>query len=140
MNTTRHHLSGVHWSVFKNRRIVFRYKEQRWDIFESFRPWDIPEALKTSLERIEESHPGALANAANLDDKNWQTSRRRTRRYVAESPNLIYIDSPHLQAQSVAVAGYYVPTNIPWRDVPNILGLICTTAGIECGSVSKINL
>ena len=138
MNETNRQLVALHCSVWKNRRIVFRYKKQRWKVLESFHPWDIREALRISLKRIEEEVPGALAKAAALDDQNWQSNKRRTRRYIAESPDLIYIDSPKLLAQSECVAGYYVPTNIPWRDVPDILRLCCKAAEIEYGSLSKI--
>ena len=138
MNTTNRQLVALYCGVWKERRIVFRYKKKRWQIFESLHPWDIREALKISLERIEEAFPGALAKASTLDDKNWQSTKRRTRRYIAERPDLIYIDSPHLRAQVETVAGYYVPTNIPWRDVPDILRLACKAAGIEYGSLATI--
>ena len=138
MNATTRQLVALHCSVRKDRRIVFLYKKQRWQIFESLRPWDIREALKISLEIIEEAIPGALAKASALDDKNWQSNKRRTRRYIAENQNLIYINSPHLRAQVVSIAGYYVPTNIPWRDVPAILCLACKAAEIEYGSLATI--
>ena len=139
MNMARRQLKAIHCTVWRDRRIVFRYKEGRWDIFESIRPWDIREALKVSLEKVEKAVPGSLKIAANLDDKHWQSNRRRTRRYIAESPDLLYIESPHLQAQSEAVAGYHVLTNIPWRDVPHILRLVCEAAEIEYGSLANIS-
>ncbi|WP_156782818.1 hypothetical protein [Acidihalobacter yilgarnensis] len=132
-------LKAIHCTVWKDRRIVFRYKDGRWDIFESIRPWDIRDALKTSLERIEEAVPGSMEKASSLDDKNWQSNKRRTRRYIAETPDLLYIESPHLQAQSEAVAGYHVLTNIPWRDVPHILRLACQAAEIDYGTLSNIS-
>jgi hypothetical protein len=140
MDTTDRQLVALHCTVWKAKRIVFRYKAGRWEVFESLRPWDIREALKVSLERIDDAFPGGLAKAAELDDANWQASKRRTRRYIAESPDLIYIDSPHLQAQLETVRGFYVPTNIPWRDVPGILRLVCKAAGIEYGSLANITM
>ena len=103
-DTTNRLLVALHYNA-KDRCITFRYKVQRWDIFESLRLWDIPEAFKISLERIEEAKPGALAKAADLDDKDWQSNKRRTRRYIAESPDLLYINSPtskHSQKASLA--------------------------------------
>ena len=132
-------LKALHCTVWKDRRIVFRYKDGRWDIFESIRPWDIREALKISLERIEEAVPGSIQKAANLDDKNWQSNNRRTRRYIAETPDLLYIGSPHLQAHSAEVAGYHVLTNIPWRDVPRILRLACEASEIEYGTLGNFS-
>lgn len=136
----RRELKGVYCSVGKKRRIVFRYRCGRWDQFESFYPWCIREAVRIGLERIDESVPSSLDKAAKLDDENWLANDRRTRRYIAESPELLYIDSPHLQGQSEKVSGYYVTTNIPWRDVPNILRLICKAAKLDFGSLSDIPL
>lgn len=132
-------LVAVHWSFWKGKRIVFRYKEQRWDIFESLRPWEIREALRVVLERVETAVPGTLAKAATLDDEEWRSNKRRSRRYLAESPDLLYIGSPHLEGLSEAFAGYYVVTNIPWRDVSGILRLVCKGAGIQYGSLSDLS-
>lgn len=132
-------LKSIHCSIWKPRRIVFRYKNERWDIFESLRPWDIREAIKIGLQRIEDAVPGTLEKAAELDDQNWRNNKRRTRGYIAEASELLYIDSPHLQAQSESVAGYYFVTNIPWKDVPHILRLACKAAGIEYGTLSDIS-
>ena len=124
-------LKGIYCDAGRNRRIVFHYKIGRWNQFESLYPWDIREALQISLERVEEALPGSLERAANLDDENWLSSSRRTRRYIAERREFLYIESPHLQSQSQEVSGYYVTTNIPWRDVPTILRLLCQAARIE---------
>jgi len=138
IKTVNRQLLAIHYRS-KDHCISFHYKAQRWDVFESFHPWDISEAFKTTLERIEEAKPGAISRAADLDDKNWQSNKRRTRRYIAESPDLLYINSPHLQAQSESIAGYHVLTNIPWRDVPHILQLVCRAAGIGYGSPANIS-
>jgi hypothetical protein len=136
-DTASRQLVAIHYNS-KDRCIAFHYKEQRWDVFESLRLWDIPEAFRITLGRIEEAKPGTLVKAAALDDKNWQSSKRRTRRYISESPELLYINSPHLQAQSEEIAGYHVLTNIPWRDIPHILQLVCNAAAIEYGSPVNI--
>src|SRR5581483_1989461 len=139
MTIANRKLIALHSRVSKEKRIVLRYKEGRWETFESLRPWDIREALKISLEKIEKAVPGAIAKAAKLDDKNFMSKTLRTRRYIAESPDLLYIESPHLRKHAEKVAGHYVVTNIPWRDVPHILKLACTAAGIEYGSLSSIS-
>jgi hypothetical protein len=139
MTTASQKLVALHCSVWKEKRIVLRYKGGRWEVFESLRPWDIREALKISLEKIEKAVPGAVAKAAKLDDRNFMSKKRRTRRYIAESPDLLYIESPHLREHAEKVAGHYVVTNIPWRDVPHILRLACTAADIEYGSLANIS-
>jgi hypothetical protein len=132
-------LIAVHCGVWRTKRIVFRFKDQRWDIFESFRPWDIREALKVTLEKVEKNIPGVLQKATEIDDQEWQSNRRRTRRYIAETPELLYIDSPHLTSQAEPVASYYVVTNISWRDVPGILRLVCKAGHIGYGSLAEVS-
>ena len=133
-------LKAIHCGVWGKKRIEFYYRSGRWTISEALCPWDIREALIVTLERIEQAVPGSLGKAAKLDDENWLANKRRTRRYIAESPELLYIESPHLKNQSAAIAGYHVLTNMPWCDVPSILRLVCQAANIKFGSLSDISL
>lgn len=133
-------LVGVYATFWKDRRLAFQYRQGRWDQYEVVRPWDIREAIHETLERLELASPGTLAKAAALDDKNWLASKRRTRRYIADRPELLYIDSPHLIKQSEAVMGFYAATNLPWRQVPDTLRLACQAAGIPYGSFSALTL
>ena len=126
-------LKGVYFSPWwKNRRLIFRFREHgRWERFEAFRPWEVREALKVALERIEESVPGALSKAAELDDQEFQSNARRKRRYIAENKDLLYLNSPHLtERSSEPVKDHWVVTNIAWRDVPSIIRLVCEAAGV----------
>ncbi len=131
-------LVALYSSVRRDRRIVFRYKDRRWEFFESMRPWDIREALRVSLKKIEEAVPESISKAAAIDDKNWQSTKLRRRRYIAESRDLLYIESPHLRSQAEPVAGHYVLTNISWAAVPEVLRLACKGANIEYGALSNI--
>lgn len=139
MNAPRKELKSIYASFWRGKRIVFRYSKGRWGIYEAVSPWEIGEALSISLQKIEEAFPGSLEKAAQVDDKNWQCSKSRSRRYIAESPDLLYIASPHLKRQSVAISGFHVVTNISWAAVPNILRLVCDAAGIEYGNLSNIS-
>ena len=130
MNAPRKELKAIYASFWRGKRIVFRYSKGRWGIYEAVSPWEIGEALSISLQKIEEAFPGSLEKAAQVDDKNWQCSKSRSRRYIAESP--------HLKRQSVAISGFHVVTNISWAAVPNILRLVCDAAGIEYGNLSNI--
>lgn len=112
-NTPGRKLVAIQFFGVKAKIIVFYYKTARWEYFETFAPRSIREALKVSLKIIDDEFPGALDKAAKLDDKDWQADRKRTRRYVAENPDIIYIDSPHLQGQVENVKGFFLPTNIP---------------------------
>lgn len=138
--TPKRVLKGIYCRVWgMEKRIVFDYRSGRWSFFESLSPWDIREALRVTLKRIEEAMPGSMEKAAILDDENWLANKRRTRRYIAENPDLLYIDSPHLKDQAEAIAGYYVITNIPWRDVPGILRLVCKAAGFKFGPLADFS-
>jgi hypothetical protein len=133
-------LKAVYGTFRRDKRIALQYRQGRWDQYEVVKPLDIRDAIRISLEAIETSHPGALQKTAAIDDKNWMKSKQRTRRYIAERADLIYIDSPHLIAQSEAVCGFHVPTNLPWKQVWVVLDLACQGAGIPYGSFSKLSL
>lgn len=132
-------LKGIYYRVWgQEKRIVLKYRSRRWEFFDSLHPWSIGEALHETLERVEEAVPGSLEKAARCDDEDWLANERRTRRRIAESPDLLYINSPHLNRYCQAVAGYYVITNISWQDVPEILQLVCKAAGIECRPLAEV--
>ena len=64
MGTTDRQLVALHCTVWKAKRIVFRYKAGRWEVFELLRPWDIREALKVSLERIDDAVFGRVGKGS----------------------------------------------------------------------------
>jgi hypothetical protein len=133
-------LKAVYGTFRRDKRIALHYRQGRWDQYEIVKPLDIRDAIHLTLEAIEKSYPGALQKAAAIDDRNWLGNKQRTRRYIAERADLIYIDSPHLIAQSEAVCGFHAPTNVPWKQVWTILDLACQGAGILYGSFSKLSL
>ena len=116
---------------------MFRYEEPRWTIVETFRPPNIREAFRTAIGRVEDAVPGSLAKAAELDDAEFQSTGRRKRRYLAESPELLYLDSPHLKESAEPVGDYYVDTHIAWLRVPVVLKLLCQAAGIRFGEAKE---
>ena len=136
MNKSQRRLLAVYARVSSNKRIIFRYQMGRWDYVDSFHPHTIGEALKVAFERIEEARPGTLARAAQLDDDDFQTNKRRKRRYVAESRDLLYIESPYLEPESDTASGYWFITNIPWSNVPAMLRLACKAAEVQYGLVA----
>jgi hypothetical protein len=141
MSGMQRQLTAIYYSVNrKERRIVFRYHAGRWNCLESFQPLDIRDALQTSLERIEEFKPGTFARAASLDDTEFQSNKLRTRRYISEDQDLLYIECPHLKEQSLFVAGYWIVTNISWGWVPNIIRLACQAAEVGAYPLSDLKL
>lgn len=139
-STSPRKLKTVYCTIWRERRLGFHYTQGRWAYYEVIRLHDIREAIRMTLERLEQGYPGALAKAAEIDDHNWLKNKRRTRRYIADMPEHIYIDSPHLIAQSEAVCGFHVPTNISWVQVPEILRLACQGAGIQYASFRSLTL
>jgi hypothetical protein len=82
-------LVGVYWRVSAGECLVFHFKERRWEVFESYQPFDIADALKVALGRIDEAIPGTLARAAKIDDDNWMRKKSRKRHYIAEERRVL---------------------------------------------------
>jgi hypothetical protein len=133
-------LVGLYWRVSAGGCLVFHFKERNWDIFESYRPFSIADALKVGLGRIDEVIPGTLARAAKIDDDNWMKTRSRKRRYIVENRDLLYLDRPRLRNRSEKVGDHFVLTNISWQEVPEVLKVACKAAGIEHGSMYRLPL
>lgn len=133
-------LKSVYYRTRQKPRLVFRYHHGLWERLDVLQPFDIPHALKQAFQLIETAYPGSIALASEADLKVFNQSSHRTRRYIAQSPDLLCPDSPHLRNQSVEVHGYHVLTNIPWRDVPGILKLVCDAAKSDCAPLSQLTL
>ena len=122
----------------KRRTISFRYEKPGWVISEKFHPSSVRETLRTTLETVEEAIPGSIAKAAELDDANQQFSKKQERRYVAETPDLLYLGSPHLAERYAELAGdYYVDTHHGWPSISKILNLICDAADIRFDEAAR---
>lgn len=75
-----------------------------------------PGSLREVIERLiglaAEADAEFTARLLTLDDREQQHSRKRERRYFAESPDLLYIGNPSLQHYSQSIAGIWFATNV----------------------------
>ena len=138
MNTSE--LIAIHCDG-KNQRLAFRYREPkaRWDMYQEVVPlWDIPDALQLCMEKIEAHQPGVLAMACLIDERNYERSRRRRRRYIAKEGEQLYPASPHLIGYSVSVCGYWAVTNVSWLGAITVIRLLCQAGNIKfCASYEE---
>lgn len=92
------------------------------------------------LTRLGASDPRFMARVSNLDDDQFMQSKHKTRRYVAESRELLYIATPSLGEQSAQVLGYWVAMNIGRSEVDRIVSFACKAAGLERKSIYSLKI
>ena len=120
------------------KRLVFEYEEGRFNVFESFQPSSIAEALQVSLERIEEAYPGSIEKAARSHVVIRLFGGDRTLRWIAKRTDPLVPNNPYSSEKRLEVAGCGVSTNIAWVDIPEVLKVVCKAAGIKYGSLADI--
>ena len=92
------------------------------------------------LQTLSDRDPEFMARVCATDEANRKASARRTRRYVAERKEDLYIDSPHLTDRySKAVGRYWVATNIGGNEASEIT-VIAAGASVRHSSWSKLKL
>jgi hypothetical protein len=108
---------------------------------EVYRQATYPEFVGKLIEVLAQESPGFMQRFAELDDKKFMASPHKTRRYIAERRDLLYINAPHLTARhSAQLLGYWYVTNIGRPEVGAIAGLACEAAGVPRNSISNLKL
>lgn len=111
------------------------------ELFELYKPRTLHEFVSQLLTALSSTSPDFMSKVAQLDDKQFQDSKHKSRRYIAEHRDVLYINSPHLtERHSEQVLGYWVATNIGRKEVGVIVGLACQAAGVKRESISKVQL
>ena len=110
------------------------------ELFELYKPSTLHDLVSQLLTVLNSVRPDFMSKVAELDDKLFQESSHKSRRYVAEDRDVLYIGSPHLTKNSEQVLGYWVITNIGRKEVGTIIGLACHAAGVRRESISKVRL
>lgn len=111
------------------------------ELFEVYKSHTLHEFVSQLLTVLSSTSPEFMSKVAQLDDKQFQESKHKSRRYIAEHRDVLYINSPHLtEKHSEQVLGYWVATNIGRKEVGVITGLACQAAGVKRGSISKVQL
>lgn len=111
------------------------------ELFELYKPRTLHDFVSQLLTVLSSIRPDFMSKVAELDDKLFQESKHKSRRYVAEHRDVLYIGSPHLtEKHSEQVLGYWVATNIGRKEVGTIIGLACQAACVRRESISKVQL
>ena len=111
------------------------------ELFEVYKPRTLHEFVSQLLTVLSTTRPDFMSKVAQLDDKQFQESKHKSRRYIAEHRDVLYINSPHLtEKHSEQVLGYWIATNIGRKEVSVIIGLACQAASVKRESISKVQL
>lgn len=111
------------------------------DVFEVYKPRTLHDFVSQLLIVLSSTRSDFMSRIAAIDDKQFQESRHKTRRYVAEHRDVLYINSEHLtESNSEQVLGYWIATNIGRKEVGSIVGFACEAAGVVRESISKLQL
>lgn len=108
--------------------------------FEVHHFFSLSDLIRDLLVTLSATRNDFMTRAQELDDKAFQESRHKTRRYVADRRDLLYINSPHLTDHSMYVLGCWVATNVGRKEVYGIIDLACTAAGVKHESRRELKL
>lgn len=123
------------------RFVIHRKLASDREIFEVYKPPTLYDFISQLLTVLSSTCSDFMSRVAALDDKQFQESKHKTRRYVAERRDLLYISSEHLaEKHSKQVLGYWVATNIGHKEVSTIASFACQAAGVSRKSISKLQL
>jgi hypothetical protein len=134
---------AVHVGLIRRPRrfAVQRKNSAGRDSYEVFIPQTLKEYVVQLLTVLNGVHPDFMARLAQLDDKQWMKSKHKTRRYVAEHRDHVYINTEWLTDQHTEkVLGYWVATNIGRKEAWAIIGLACEAAGVRQESIYRLQL
>lgn len=123
------------------RFVIHRRVSAERELFEVYKPPTLREFVSQLLTVLSSTGREFMRKVAKLDDEKSQESRHKSRRYIAEDRDVLYIESPHLTKKySEQVLGYWVATNIGQKEVGVIARLACQAAGVKREGISKIQL
>jgi hypothetical protein len=111
------------------------------ELFELHRFLSLKELVRSVLVQLSASRADFWDRILELDDQEFQKSRHKMRRYIADRKDLLYINSSHLTDQhSMKIQGYWIATNIGRKESTGIIGMACEAAGIKRQSLNELKL
>ena len=123
------------------RFVIRRRITGRLQNFELHHPASLREFVAELLKVFTNESTNFMSALAQLDDKEFMSSKHKTRRYFAKSKDLLYIGNPKLTKQYAQEhSGYWYVTNIGAKEVSHISHMIAQVANIPCESISKLSL
>jgi len=95
----------------------------------------------TAFTLLEPLTSDFLVRLQELDDKEFQGSPHKSRRYVADRRDLLYINSPHLtKRSSVQFRDCWIATNISRKVASHVVAMACKVAGVKRESFRRLVL
>jgi hypothetical protein len=134
---------AVHVGLIRRPRrfVVQRRNDAGRDTYEVFVPRTLKEYIVQLLTTLNGVRSDFMARLAKLDDDQWMRSKHKTRRYVAEHRDHVYINTERLTDQHTEkVLGYWVATNISRKEAWAIVSLACEAAGVRQESIYRLQL
>lgn len=123
------------------RFVVQRRAPTGPEVFELHRCLSLKQLITDVLRILNAAHPEFIARIQDLDDRAFQKSPHKTRRYIADRRDLLYINSPHLtDAHSINVLGCWVATNIGRKEASHLVSMACIAANVKRESLSALKL
>ena len=134
---------GVYVGLIKppRRFVIHRKLGPGREVFDMYKPSSLHAFVSQLLTALSATRTDFMSTVAKLDDEQFQQSKHKTRRYIAEHRDVLYINSEHLtEKHSEQVLGYWVATNIGRKEVGTIIGIACQAAGVKRETISKLQL
>lgn len=123
------------------RFVVHRKNAEGRDTYEVIKPRTLREFTRQLLVTLSGTHPDFMGRLAKLDDDQWMKSKHKTRRYVAEHQEHVYINSEHLvHKYTEQLLGYWVATDVGRKETTTLARLACEAAGVRRDSVYGLQL
>jgi hypothetical protein len=108
---------------------------------ELHRPSSLGQFVANLLDVFSKDSPHFLKTVSELDDRAFMGSKHKTRRYVAESKELLYIGNPKLADKFARQqSGLWFVTNISAKDTSRIAHMVARAARVPCESLSTLTL
>ena len=120
---------------FVSRRRISGYRES----YEVFRPPSLGDFVAGLLNVLSENSPTFMETLAQVDDREFMASKHKTRRYIADRKDLLYIDNPRLADKYArSQSGYWFITNIGAKEAYRFAHMAAEAAKVPCETISKL--
>lgn len=101
-------------------------------VYEVRRYWSYGDFVCGLVRELSKGDQDFVAKIMERDDAYWKNSEHKTRRYIAERHDLLYIGSPHLTEQhSKKVGEVWVATNIGRKEALAVSNMAAAARGIK---------
>lgn len=109
--------------------------------FDVYRPRTLGDFVYELLSIFSAESPSFMEAIAKIDDNEFMGSKHKSRRYIADQKDLLYIGNPKLAEKYAREQdGYWFITNIGAKETRRFARMAAKAAGVPCGSISKVSL